>query len=112
MQQHARRGAGLLALLITVLVAPASALAASPAGPPAASRASAAGATVEAPAPPPVVRQRPCPDDSIFTCITIRVPRDHFGAPDGPTVDVTFALHRAATPNRKGVFVTVTGGPG
>ena len=60
---------------------------------------------------PPVVRQRPCPD-SIFSCVTIRVPRDHFAAPDGSTVDVTFAVHRATAATRKGVFVTVTGGPG
>ena len=57
------------------------------------------------------VHQTSCPD-SIFTCITIRVPRDHFAAPGGPTVDVTFALHRAKARTRKGVFVTVTGGPG
>jgi pimeloyl-ACP methyl ester carboxylesterase len=62
-------------------------------------------------ATPEVVRQRPCPD-SIFTCITIRVPRDHFGPASGPTVNVTFALHKAKAKARKGVFVTVTGGPG
>jgi pimeloyl-ACP methyl ester carboxylesterase len=55
--------------------------------------------------------QRPCPD-SIFTCVTVTVPRDHFAAPGGPTVRVTFALHRATTSPRRGVFVTVTGGPG
>ena len=60
--------------------------------------------------PPPVVRQAPC-TDSIFTCITIRVPRDHFVSA-GPTVDVTFALHRARTKARTGVLVVVTGGPG
>jgi pimeloyl-ACP methyl ester carboxylesterase len=38
------------------------------------------------------------------------VPRDHFTAA-GPTWDVTFAVKRAAK-ERKGVFVTVTGGPG
>jgi pimeloyl-ACP methyl ester carboxylesterase len=59
---------------------------------------------------PPVVRQAPCPD-SIFTCITIRVPRDHFGPRDA-TLDVTFALHRATATTRLGVFVTATGGPG
>ena len=55
--------------------------------------------------------QRPCPD-SIFTCVTLTVPRDHFGAPGGPTLRVTFAIHRATSAPRKGVFVTVTGGPG
>ena len=67
------------------------------------------------PPPPGASRPRrsspaPCAD-SIFTCITIRVPRDHF-ASGGPTLDVTFALHRATAKTRKGVFVTVTGGPG
>ena len=60
---------------------------------------------------PTFVRQKPCPD-SIFTCITLRVPRDHFAAPGGPTFDVTFGLLRASTSPRKGVFVTITGGPG
>ena len=55
--------------------------------------------------------QRPCPD-SIFTCVTLTVPRDHFGATGGPTFRVTFAIHRATHAPRKGVFVTVTGGPG
>jgi pimeloyl-ACP methyl ester carboxylesterase len=55
--------------------------------------------------------QRPCPD-SIFTCVTLSVPRDHFGATGGPTFRVTFAMHRAVRAPRKGVFVTVTGGPG
>ena len=55
--------------------------------------------------------QRPCPD-SIFTCVTLTVPRDHFAAPGGPTFRVTFAIHRASSSPRKGVFVTVTGGPG
>ena len=54
-------------------------------------------------------RTRTCPD-SEFTCITLGVPRDHFSA-GGPTWDVTFAIKRAAK-DRKGVFVTITGGPG
>ena len=57
------------------------------------------------------VTQKPCPD-SIFTCVTLTVPRDHFGALGGSTFRVTFAIHRATTAPRKGVFVTVTGGPG
>ena len=57
------------------------------------------------------VTQRPCPD-SIFTCVTLTVPRDHFGAPGGSTFRVTFAIHRATNVPRQGVFVTVTGGPG
>ena len=57
------------------------------------------------------VTQQPCPD-SIFTCVTLTVPRDHFGAPGGSNLRVTFAIHRATNAPRKGVFVTVTGGPG
>ncbi len=57
------------------------------------------------------VREEPCPE-SRFTCITLRVPRDHFGAADGPTFDVTFGLLRASQTPRKGVWVTITGGPG
>ena len=61
---------------------------------------------------PKVISKKPCPDDSIFTCITLRVPRDHFSsAANGPTFDVTFGLLKATGP-RKGVFVTATGGPG
>jgi pimeloyl-ACP methyl ester carboxylesterase len=78
--------------------------------------ASAAGPAVVPPATSPAiaalqVTQRPCPD-SIFTCVTLTVPRDHFGAPGGSTFRVTFAIHRATNAPRKGVFVTVTGGPG
>jgi pimeloyl-ACP methyl ester carboxylesterase len=57
------------------------------------------------------VARKPCPA-SRFTCITLRVPRDHFAPPGGPTFDVTFALQRATRHPRKGVFVTITGGPG
>ncbi len=60
---------------------------------------------------PKVVRTEPCPDESRFTCITLRVPRDHFSSASGATFDVTFGLLKA-TGQRKGVFVTATGGPG
>ena len=60
---------------------------------------------------PKVVARRPCPD-SDFTCITLRVPLDHFGPVNGPTTNVTFALLRATDGPRRGVFVTATGGPG
>jgi pimeloyl-ACP methyl ester carboxylesterase len=50
-----------------------------------------------------------CPD-SDFTCITLPVPLDHSN-PDGPTIDVVFGV-LPATGVRKGMFVTVTGGPG
>ncbi len=59
----------------------------------------------------PHVVQRPCPD-SIFTCVVLTVPRDHFSATDHGTFQVTFAIHRATHVPRRGVFVTVTGGPG
>ncbi len=55
------------------------------------------------------VATAPCPGSS-FECITLAVPRDHFAA-TGPTWDVTFAIQRA-TKVSKGVFVTITGGPG
>jgi pimeloyl-ACP methyl ester carboxylesterase len=75
--------------------------------------ASAAGlAPSRAPAlepPPAVVGQRPCPE-SRFTCITLAVPRDHFVS-GGPSWNVTFAIQHA-TKHSKGVFVTITGGPG
>jgi pimeloyl-ACP methyl ester carboxylesterase len=50
-----------------------------------------------------------CPG-STFECVTLSVPRDHFAA-TGPTWDVTFGIRRA-TGTAKGVFVTITGGPG
>jgi pimeloyl-ACP methyl ester carboxylesterase len=95
MRRLAAPGAALL-LLCSLFAAPATG---------ASGHDRAATATV-----PPVVRREPCPD-SIFTCITIRVPRDHFTA-GGPTFDVTFGLLPATRQPRKGVFVTVTGGPG
>jgi pimeloyl-ACP methyl ester carboxylesterase len=57
-----------------------------------------------------VVAEEACPF-SEFTCVTLRVPRDHFGG-SGETVDVTFAVLRASGEERQGVFVTATGGPG
>ena len=51
----------------------------------------------------------PCPD-SDFTCVTLEVPLDHFH-PDGRTIEVVFGV-LPATGQRKGVFVTATGGPG
>lgn len=52
----------------------------------------------------------PCPD-SDFTCVTIKVPLNHFDANDQRKIDVTFAVLPAAG-QRKGMFVTATGGPG
>ena len=53
----------------------------------------------------------PCPYDSIFTCVTIEVPLDHFNPADTRTIPVTFAV-LPASGERKGMFVTATGGPG
>lgn len=58
-----------------------------------------------------VVSEEPCPD-SDFTCITMRMPRNHFAPAGGPTFDVTFGLLRATGGESRGAFVTVTGGPG
>jgi pimeloyl-ACP methyl ester carboxylesterase len=51
----------------------------------------------------------PCPN-STFTCIPLTVPLDHF-APSGKTIDVIFAV-MPASGERKGMFITATGGPG
>jgi pimeloyl-ACP methyl ester carboxylesterase len=56
------------------------------------------------------VKTEPCPDESTFECITLAVPRDHFVL-GGPAWDVTFA-RRAASGQRIGTYVTITGGPG
>ena len=53
----------------------------------------------------------PCPDGSAFTCVTLTMPLDHFNPSDTRTIQVTFAV-LPATGNRKGMFVTATGGPG
>jgi pimeloyl-ACP methyl ester carboxylesterase len=52
-----------------------------------------------------------CFEDSIFTCITVNVPLDHFNASDTREIPVTFAV-LPASGIRKGMFVTATGGPG
>jgi pimeloyl-ACP methyl ester carboxylesterase len=54
---------------------------------------------------------QPCPDESEFTCVTLTMPLDHFNPADPRTIQVTFAV-LPATGNRKGMFVTATGGPG
>jgi pimeloyl-ACP methyl ester carboxylesterase len=51
-----------------------------------------------------------CPD-SDFTCVTLTVPLNHFDPKDSRTLDVVFAI-LPATGERKGMFVTATGGPG
>ncbi len=52
----------------------------------------------------------PCPD-SDFTCVTLTVPLNHFDPKDSRTMDVVFGV-LPATGERKGMFVTATGGPG
>ncbi|MCQ3936785.1 MAG: hypothetical protein DPW18_07025 [Chloroflexi bacterium] len=52
----------------------------------------------------------PCPE-SDFTCVTITVPLNHFDSNDSRTMDVVFAV-LPASGERKGMFVTATGGPG
>ncbi|MBI1876996.1 MAG: alpha/beta fold hydrolase [Chloroflexi bacterium] len=54
---------------------------------------------------------QPCPDDSAFTCVTLTVPLDHFDPANRDTLDVVFGV-LPATGERKGMFVTATGGPG
>lgn len=51
----------------------------------------------------------PCPD-SDFTCVSLRVPIDHFASND-ETIEVVFAV-LPASGERKGLFVTAVGGPG
>ena len=55
------------------------------------------------------VTQQTCADGQ-FECVTIDVPADHF-APDSPTWEVAFALHRG-TVESLGTVVVGTGGPG
>jgi len=52
----------------------------------------------------------PCPE-SDFTCVTLTVPLNHFDSSDPRTIEVVFAI-LPATGERKGMFVTATGGPG
>jgi pimeloyl-ACP methyl ester carboxylesterase len=52
----------------------------------------------------------PCPD-SDFTCVKLSVPLDHFDATNSETIDVVFGV-LPATGERKGMFITATGGPG
>ena len=53
----------------------------------------------------------PCFDWSVFTCVTIDVPLDHFNPSDTRTIPVVFAV-LPASGDRKGMFVNVVGGPG
>lgn len=55
---------------------------------------------------------KPCDSDPSFACVTLPMPLDHFGAPAGKTIGVTFAVHAAKPSKRQGLLVGVTGGPG
>ncbi len=96
--------------------APAGSASPAPSAAPSPSPTPPTGSTPGTPALTPALTQTPkvvsvetCPGTS-FTCVTLAVPRDHFTA-GGPTWNVTFAIKKAAKV-RKGVFVTITGGPG
>ncbi len=52
----------------------------------------------------------PCPD-SDFTCVKLSVPLDHLGGTTDRRIDVVFGV-LPATGERRGMFVTATGGPG
>ena len=52
----------------------------------------------------------PC-TDSDFTCVELEVPLDHFNPENSQTIPVVFAV-LPASGERKGMFVTATGGPG
>jgi pimeloyl-ACP methyl ester carboxylesterase len=52
-----------------------------------------------------------CFEGSAFTCVTMDVPLDHFNSDNLRTIPVTFAV-LPASGERKGMFVTATGGPG
>ena len=48
-----------------------------------------------------------------FQCVDITVPLDHTNPDNGETIDISFAVIPAGNPEaRRGMFVTVVGGPG
>jgi pimeloyl-ACP methyl ester carboxylesterase len=60
-----------------------------------------------------VVGTRPCPSSSAFTCLALSVPRDHAALTDADAIQVVFARLPARNPQRRrGVLVTIVGGPG
>ena len=55
---------------------------------------------------------KPCVGNRDFTCVTIRVPLDHFDPASYETIDVVISVS-PATGNRKGMYVQAfPGGPG
>ena len=52
----------------------------------------------------------PCADNGL-TCLTLQVPRDHFGNDTSQTIPITFAVSLASEPSAGVVFYAV-GGPG
>lgn len=59
----------------------------------------------------PVTHRESCSRGSEFTCISLKVPLDHFDPNDLRTIEVTFAVHPASA-DPQGVLVTAVGGPG
>lgn len=112
--RRATRGLFARAIVVGLLVASSiSTTSAAAYAPPAGS--SLASRTSAAPGPDALaVDKRPCPSDIAhgWKCVTLTVPADHFHN-SGMTTDVTFALKRhTGSGPAKGVWVTITGGPG
>lgn len=56
---------------------------------------------------------QPCEEAPGFQCVSLTVPLDHTDPANAGTLDVVFAVRPADDPvARRGMFVTVTGGPG
>ncbi|MGI9186032.1 MAG: alpha/beta fold hydrolase [Gaiellales bacterium] len=54
-----------------------------------------------------------CPNvDSVFRCLAVTVPLDHFDPANHATLKVLVGVHPAATSHSKGLLVTAVGGPG
>lgn len=78
--------------------------------------------TISVPAPSPAVFREdtqsildrlgayPC-SDSDFTCVSLTLPQDHSDPSNPETIEVVFGV-LPASGDRKGMFVTVVGGPG
>lgn len=105
---------GLFATAIAALLA-ASSISTTSAAPLVSPTAQPPSGTSAAPGPDALaVGKKPCPSDIAhgWKCITLTVPADHFND-SGMTTDVTFALKRhTGSGPAKGVWVTITGGPG
>lgn len=55
----------------------------------------------------------PCPNiESVFRCLPVTVPIDHFDPGNSATLQVIVGVHPAAVTRSKGLLVTAVGGPG